>query len=214
MALHGVMSSNRESSLAEKDRVEMFSDGVFAIVVTLMVLEIHCPPSVHGHLAEELLQMWPSYFAYALAFLYVGIIWLNHHGLFLFIRKVDLTFNAMNLFGLAMIALLPFPTGVMADAFRSGDLNDEKAAVVLYAIVAGLMSAAWLPAFPYLSRHPELLQPNINPELVAKQKYRPVVGVVSYAIAALLGWFVHPVLAIALFIFMLIYHAKTCQGVA
>src|SRR6266404_4902268 len=90
-------TTDREPRLAEPGRVEVFSDGVFAIIITLLVLEIHRPPAIPGKLAEELLAAWPAYLSYALAFLYVGIIWLNHHGVFQYIRKVDLTLNWINL---------------------------------------------------------------------------------------------------------------------
>jgi uncharacterized membrane protein len=126
---------------------------------------------------------------------------------------VNLTVTWINLAGLGLAALIPFPTGVMADAFRSGNLADEKAAVVLYALVAGLMSAAWLPVFPYLRRHPELLKPDVGEATIAAQVRRPVVGVLSYAFAALAGWFIHPLCAIAFFVFMVAYHAVTSQGV-
>lgn len=204
---------DKESRLAETNRVEAFSDGVFAIIVTLLVLEIHRPEIVPGKLAEELLAAWPAYLSYALAFLYVGIIWLNHHALFKYIHKVDLPLNCINLGGLGMTSLIPFPTGVMADAFRSGNFDDQRAAVVLYALVAGLMSAAWLPIFPYLNRHPYLMGPNAKPGIMAAQMIRPVVGILSYGAAALLGWFVHPLLAIGFFVFMVGYHACTSQGI-
>ena len=203
----------KELRLAETTRVEAFSDGVFAIVITLLVLEIHRPPAVPGKLAEELLQAWPAYLSYALAFLYVGIIWLNHHGVFRYIRKSNLALSWINLGGLSMTVLLPFPTGVMADAFRTGDLADQKAAVVLFALVAGLMSAAWLPVFPYLARHPELVKPDMKLEAIAAQVSRPIVGVLAYALAALTGWFIHPLCAIAFFVFMVAYHAWTSQGI-
>lgn len=193
-------------------RIELFSDAVIAIVITLLVIEIHRPEAAPGDLGRELLRAWPSYLAYALAFLYVGVIWLNHHGLFRHVRRVSPTLNWINLGILGTTALIPFPTGVLAEAFQSGDLADQRAAVALYALVAGLMSAAWLPMFPYLARHPELLKTEAQAAGFAGQLHRPLVGVVSYALAALLGWFVHPLIAVAVFAFMVVYHAETSEG--
>jgi len=73
-----ISEEDQESTLAETTRLEAFSDGAFAIIITLLVLEIHRSNSATGHLAAELLKAWPSYLAYAVAFLYVGVIWLNH----------------------------------------------------------------------------------------------------------------------------------------
>ncbi len=193
-------------------RSEALSDGVFAITLTLLVLEIHRPSPAPGELAADLIKAWPAYVAYVMAFCYAGIIWLNHHAIYRCLAKVDLTLNYLNLLGLGATVLIPFPAVVMADAFRAGDMVNERAAVVLYAIICGLMSAAWIPIFPYLARHPELVKPEAPEGLFAAQISRPLVGVASYALAALLGWFVSPWLAIALFIFMIIYHAVTSQG--
>lgn len=197
---------------APSARVEALSDGVFAITITLLVIEIGRPEVGNGDLGSVLLHQWPEYLAFAVSFLYIGVVWLNHHALFAGIRNVDFGLNWINLGILGTSALVPFTTGVLASALVEGTRADQQAAVALYGIVAALMSAAWLPVFPYLHRHPDLLVDHSEAWLFRAQRSRPWVGVVSFGAAAILGYLVGPVVAVPLFAWMIAYHAATSEG--
>ena len=126
--------------------MEAFSDGVFAIAITLLVLEIKLEPSAYDHLARALVDAWPSYLAYVTSFLTVGAVWIAHHSLFARLRFVDPTLMRINILLLMVAAFLPFPTTVLAvalDASRSA----ERTAVILYGATAAaielLLAAAW-----------------------------------------------------------------------
>jgi uncharacterized membrane protein len=208
------MRLNRpHANLAGTSRMEALSDATFAIVITLLVLEIHRPSGPAGHLARELIVEWPSYLGYTVAFINVGVIWLNHHYVFSQLAHTDLTLNWINLAILGTAALIPFPTGVLAAAFGAADLADQKTAVVLYALVAFAMSASWIPLFVHLRRNPVMLKDAVAPDYFAIEVIRPVAGAAGYVLAALLGWFVQPIIAAAICILIVAYYASTSTGV-
>jgi uncharacterized membrane protein len=200
------------AGLPSTTRTEAFSDGVFAIVITLLVLDLANPRYRPGELGDALADQWPAYLAFAASFAYVGVIWLNHHGLFRRISRLNLGLNWINLGVLAGAVIIPFPTTVLAGAFAEGAGTDERVAVVLYAIAAALMSATWLGAFGYLSRHPELLGPGTTPGYMRQQLWRPLTGIGLYAISGLVGWFISPVAGLVCIIVMIAYHALTSEG--
>ncbi|WP_112622157.1 TMEM175 family protein [Micromonospora saelicesensis] len=194
------------------DRMTAFSDGVFAIVITLLVIELRVPEYHEGELLTGLLGEGASYLAFVVSFVYIGVLWLNHHALLRLIRGTTLTLSWINLGVLFGAVIIPFPTAVLASAFTHGDTDDQRAAVALYALAAALMSAPWLVFFGYLHRHPALLERRVSPEYVRTQRLRPVTGLILYGLSGLLGWFVSPLLGLIGVIVMIIYHAVTSEG--
>jgi uncharacterized membrane protein len=97
-----------------KSRMEAFSDGVIAVAITLLVLNIVVPRPGEGHLAHELVEQWPSYAAYATSFLTIGIIWINHHAMLGRLREPDHAILILNLLLLMWIGVLPFATNLRA----------------------------------------------------------------------------------------------------
>lgn len=189
----------------------MFSDGVFAIAITILVLELRVPPHAPGQLFSALLHQWASLLGYVVSFAYIGIAWMNHQALFARLRFVSAGLQWINLGILLTTALLPFPTGVLAEALREGSLLDQQVAVALYALTACLMSAAWLPIFPYLRDHPELAAEGSPPMYFHLQRTRPWTGVALYLLGAVVGAF-YPVVGLLLFVAMMMFHAVTSEG--
>lgn len=200
------------SQLPSTRRTEALSDGVFAIVITLLALGVTNPHYSSGGLAVALARQWSSYLAFGFSFVYVGVLWLNHHALFRRISRVDLALNWINLALLLGVVIIPFPTAVLAGAFAEGADNDKRVAVLLYALAAALMSAPWLAAFTYLSRHPELLQTGTTPGYALQQLERPLTGIGLFAISGVAGWFISPVAGLIGIIVMVTFHAITSEG--
>src|SRR5947208_14330206 len=118
-------------STTETARVEAFSDGVLAIAITLLVLDIPIP-SGESDLGAQLRAQWPHYVAFVTAFLTIAVMWANHHDLFRIIDKTDRGLMLANAFLLVSISFLPFPTGVLADHMRDNGAN-RQAALLTYA---------------------------------------------------------------------------------
>jgi uncharacterized membrane protein len=172
--------------VTETNRLEAFSDGVLAVAITLLVLDLHDPGAVPHGLTHALFQLWPSYVSYALSFLTIGVIWVNHHDAFVRIKAVDRRLKFINLMLLMAVVLIPFATVLMAHHLRGG--HEAHAAIVFYGVVATAMGLAFTGLWAYLARHPELLADG-HDEAYARRRMRrtAVAGPTVYALAILVG---------------------------
>jgi uncharacterized membrane protein len=198
--------------LSESTRVEAFSDAVMAIVITILVLELRVPAHEPGRLLPALMTMWAPVVAFLISFLRVSVIWLNHHGLFVHIRRVDRTILWLNLGILLNCMIVPLPTAILADALRDGNPSDLRAATVLYALLAALQSVAWVPVFRHRHAHSELLEPGTDASFFHTQPVRPWIAVgVDLAAAAVA--MVSPVGALVLWTLSVTFLGVTSDGV-
>lgn len=204
--------STPDVRLSESTRVEAFSDGVMAIVITILVLELRVPAHEPGRLFEALTTMWAPVVAFLISFLRVSVIWLNHHGLFVQIRRVDRTLLWLNLGILLNCMIIPLPTAILADALRDGNSSDLRVATVSYALLAAVQSIAWVPMFRHLHAHPELVEPDTAAGFFHTQRVRPWIGVgVDLAAAAVA--MLSPAVGLILWTSSVIFLGLTSDGV-
>jgi uncharacterized membrane protein len=127
------------------NRMEAFSDGVFAIAITLLILEVHVPPSDFDNLWRGIADQWPAYLAYATSFLTIGGIWMAHHAIFRRLDSANQRLMVLNLLLLMATAFLPFPTKLMAEALHNEDA--ARTAVVFYGasllVISLLLNSLW-----------------------------------------------------------------------
>lgn len=146
-------SPERPAHSLSTTRIEAFSDGVFAIATTLLVLEVVVPHvGRRGDLFAALLELWPSYLSYLVSFLTIGVMWLNHHFLLSMFARVDRTLLLLNLGLLAVIAFVPFPTGVLAEYLVDGTRSQLFAAAALYGVTLILVTVMFLLLWVHVLR--------------------------------------------------------------
>jgi uncharacterized membrane protein len=133
-------------------RFEAFSDGVFAIAATLLVLEFTTTSG--SDLGRQLLDLWPSYLAYVTSFLTIGIIWINHHHTVSLLSRTDRTMQFLNILLLLTVAFLPFPTKLVAQYLNQ---PGEKAAALTYSATFVIMAAMHLVWWRYASNNRRLV---------------------------------------------------------
>ncbi|HMC73217.1 MAG TPA: TMEM175 family protein [Terriglobales bacterium] len=170
----------------ETGRVEAFSDGVFAIAITLLILEIKIPKPSDGALANQLLRQWPSYFAFLISFAFIGVMWINHHRLFTHIKRCNNTLMILNLLLLLGVTIVPFPTAVLATHIG---FADQRTAALLYngvyVFIAIIFNLLWRYA---VSRNHHLLGKEVDKENVGRISKQYAFGPLLYLFCAALAW--------------------------
>ncbi|HKD33843.1 MAG TPA: TMEM175 family protein [Gaiellaceae bacterium] len=178
-------------------RLEAFADGVFAIAATLLILNVDAQVGEgSGDIGKRLLEIWPSYVAYAVSFVTIGIIWSNHNTVMAQLDKVDRAFLMLNIFLLMCVAFLPFPTRLVAEHLR--DRHDLEPAAFAYGATMTVMALCYMTLWLYASRGGRLLRDDYDPRTVSgiTRSYLP--GVPLYLTATLLA-FASPLVSVAIF---------------
>ena len=173
-------------------RLEALSDGVIAIAITLLILEIRVPEVGESSPQEAwaaLRALWPQYLGYLISFATIGIMWANHHLIFGFIARTNHYLILANLFLLFCIAAIPFPTALMADTLGH---PAERVGVTVYSGWFVLCAVAFNVLWVYAVRTKEVLVPDADPAAIATVTRRFLLGPPAYLVAFLLA-FVSPV---------------------
>jgi len=174
-------------------RLEAFSDGVFAIAITLLVLEISVPESGFEDLWKGIADQWPSYLAYATSFITIGGMWMAHHGIFRRLASADGMVMRLNLLLLMLVSFLPFPTKLMAEAIDNST-DAERAAVIFYGLVLLAIAVVTSVLWRYAAGHRDLLEPGVSDEEVRAitRRATPSIG---FNVAVVLLAFIAPQVA-------------------
>jgi uncharacterized membrane protein len=193
----------------ETSRVEAFSDGVFAIAITLLILDIKVPsrdllpstePHAEGWLLDALGRQWPAYVAYFMSFAVILVMWVNHHRIFALLRKTDHAFLFWNGLLLMLISIVPFPTSLLATYFMT------PAARVGAAVYAGhgfAIALAFQGVWQHAIRNERLLAPGTKAEvarLSAQYRFGPLMYLVAFGLA-----FVSAPVSVALCLFFAVF---------
>jgi uncharacterized membrane protein len=183
-------------------RLEAFSDGVFAVAATLLVVELHVPASGTS-VGPALLAQWPSYVTYVTSFATIGIIWVNHHMLFAHVRQVDRTLLFLNLLLLMTVSVIPFPTALLGQYVTAGD--DGHLVSALYGTIMVLMSIAFTLLWRHVTSDRRLIGPHLDPHRARQESMLFSAGLGAYVAGIGLS-FVSAPLALLLYALIAVFY--------
>jgi uncharacterized membrane protein len=186
------------------DRLETFSDGVIAIAITLLVLELHVPTETGGELWPSLLRQWPSYLAYLISFTVIGIIWVNHHGILALVARVDRPLLYLNLLLLLTVAGIPFPTALVAEHLQSPEI-DANVATAIYGGWATLVALSFNLMWRWIVHDAKLIHQNLDLAALRANTRRFSLGLLIYPVTIGIA-FLSPIWALAVHGFVAVYY--------
>ncbi len=169
-------------------RLETFCDGVFAIAITLLIIDIRTPPHEavgQGGLAAALLHEWPSYAAYLLSFAVIGIMWANHHNIFRYIARANHVFLMLNVLLMLCTAFLPYPTAVLAAYLPVP--SERTTAALFYGATLTATAVVYNVVWRYAAHGRRLLKAEADQRLVDAVTREYSFGPVTYAVATALA---------------------------
>ena len=184
-------------------RLEAFSDGVFAIAITLLVLELSVDTATQD-LGKELIHIWPSYLAYVTSFLTIGVIWVNHHMLFNYVDHVDRGLLFLNTLLLLVVAFTPFPTRLIAEFLREDE--NERTAALAYGITFVIMAVIFQLLWRWMATGRRLIRPEIPQEEIDDITRTFLPGVAIYGGATLVS-LASPLASIVLYLAIALFYA-------
>jgi TMEM175 potassium channel family protein len=183
------------------NRLEAFSDGVFAIAITLLVLELNVPAG--DNLWHQLKEEWPSFAAFFVSFWVIGIIWVNHHGVLDHLARADRGVLYLNLLLLFTVVFIPFPTALLADHLKSGE--DETVAAVVYSGAFVAMSVAYGFLWTYITNRKELLGVELTDEEIRHISRRFLIGNPFYILQLIVA-FISPAVVLVINAALAVYY--------
>ena len=191
-------------------RMEAFSDGVIAIAITLLVLELAVRPP--GSPWEQLRQTWPSLLAYVVSFLTIGAAWIAHNALTDLLDRADVLLLRLNLLFLLFVAFLPFPTKLVADGLYDHGTEAERVAVVVYGLTLLAIRLSFFVLDSY-ARRAHLLGPDVDDADLRDERRKFLYVVVGYAATIVLG-LAAPLVAVALYFALAIFLVIPFRGLS
>jgi uncharacterized membrane protein len=190
-------------------RAESFSDGVFAVAITVLVFNLLTVADQTANLrpphslTDALLSHWPAYFAYVVSFLTIGIMWLNHHTMLAAVTRVDRVVLVLNLLLLMGVVAIPFPTALVAAHLNDGSAG--KTAAVTYGLVMIAISIGFGSMWIYLSTHQNELGPRRRVRTPRLSTVRFTAGNVGYIGGTVIAFF-YPIAALVIFGLLAVYY--------